>query len=256
MKAWGKRTILKVGKIKVAREVNINTDSTKKLNPVLATRRTRGVPGLEFTLQLCSQGPRKWLEKRFLSQWQKWTLFLCKGLHACTSGGLSTVWTSSLNGIYFPKYTNPVVALIKRGVTNTAQTTERMPASPVPLVMHFPVIYNVQHSRRLALHGQGKVSNSQVLGLGGSMPPPEGPSMSSSTPGIWSCTWSCVFQCTRALFFPLEEGFPRIFQNDLWCSQKTENHILRKIRRTCAVDSLPLFTIWLMIPSGRFPLWF
>lgn len=59
MKAWGKRTILKVGKIKVAREVNINTDSTKKLNPVLATRRTRGVPGLEFTLQLCSQGPRK-----------------------------------------------------------------------------------------------------------------------------------------------------------------------------------------------------
>lgn len=59
MKALGKRTILKVGKIKVAREVNINTDSTKKLNPVLATRRTRGVPGLECALQLCSQGPRK-----------------------------------------------------------------------------------------------------------------------------------------------------------------------------------------------------
>lgn len=61
VKALGKGTILKVGKIKVARKVDINTDSTKKLNPVVGDRRTRGLPGLvvEFALQLCSQGPRK-----------------------------------------------------------------------------------------------------------------------------------------------------------------------------------------------------
>lgn len=213
MKAWGKRTILKVGKIKVAREVNINTDSTKKLNPVLATRRTRGVPGLEFTLQLCSQGPRKWLEKRFLSQWQKWALFLCKGLHACTSGGLSTVWTSSLNGIYFPKYTNPVVALIKRGVTNTAQTTERMSASLVPLVMHFPVIYNVQHSRRLVLHGQGKVSNSQVLGLGGvhGPHPPRRPINELQHPWNLKLYVKLCVSVHTCVIFPLGRRLPKDF---------------------------------------------
>lgn len=36
VKTSGKGTILEMGKIKVAREVSINTDSTKKRNPILA----------------------------------------------------------------------------------------------------------------------------------------------------------------------------------------------------------------------------
>lgn len=87
VKALGKGTILKMGKIKVAREVSINTDSTKKLNPILADRRTRGLTGLlvEFAPQLCSQEVTR--EKAALSV-TKQALFLCQKPHACTPDGL------------------------------------------------------------------------------------------------------------------------------------------------------------------------
>lgn len=42
IKALGKGTILKVGKIKVARKVDINTDSTKKVHPVVGEVASRG----------------------------------------------------------------------------------------------------------------------------------------------------------------------------------------------------------------------
>lgn len=51
---------MKVGKIKVAREVNINTNSTKKLNHVPTDQRTRDLTRLvvECALPFCSQRPR------------------------------------------------------------------------------------------------------------------------------------------------------------------------------------------------------
>ena len=97
----------------------------------------------------------------------KQALLLGKGPYACTPDGLSKVWTSGLTGIYFPNYTHQVLAIIKAGVAKTAQGTRRMSNSFVRLFPHFPVIYNVQHSARLALHGQGKVPDSEILGLAG-----------------------------------------------------------------------------------------
>lgn len=52
MKVLERDTILKVGKIKVAREVNINTNSTKKSSSILTHWRPHGLIGLgeEFPL--------------------------------------------------------------------------------------------------------------------------------------------------------------------------------------------------------------
>lgn len=87
VKTSGKGTILKMGKIKVAREVSINTDSTKKRNPILAERKPRGLTGLlvEFTPQLCSQEVTR--EEAALSATKR-ALFLCQKPHACTPDGL------------------------------------------------------------------------------------------------------------------------------------------------------------------------
>lgn len=84
----------------------------------------------------------------------------------CVPAGVLKVWTSSLNGISFPNYANQALDIIKAGVTKTAQGARRMSNSCVHLFPHFLVIYNMQHHARLALHGQGKVPDSQILALG------------------------------------------------------------------------------------------
>lgn len=102
----------------------------------------------------------------------------------CIPDDLREVWTSSLNGIYFPNYTNQVLAIIKTGVTKTHRVQEECP--PRVFIYSYSIIYSVQPSVRLALHGQDKVPNSQTLDLGvcGS---PEGPQISLNSPGNWNC---------------------------------------------------------------------
>lgn len=45
----------------------------------------------------------------------------------CLPDDLREVWTSRLNGIYFPNYTNQVLAIIKTGVTKTHRVQKECP---------------------------------------------------------------------------------------------------------------------------------
>lgn len=160
---------MKVGKIKVAREISINTNVHQEINPSPNGWGSRcplwagcGVRGAG--LQLGGQAVTR---EEAAPSMTRQALLLCKGPYACTPDGLSKVWTSGLTGICFPNYTHQVLAIIKAGVTKTAQGVRRMSNSCVRLFPHFPVIYNVQHSARRALHSQGKDPDSEILGLAG-----------------------------------------------------------------------------------------
>lgn len=100
IKVSRKGTILKVGKVKVARETIINT---KKWNPILTGQRTLGIPGLglEFQWWPCSQGLVHTRGNRLWRQWQDGPSPLDKWLYLPTPGGHPKAWTGSLNGIYF-----------------------------------------------------------------------------------------------------------------------------------------------------------
>lgn len=80
--------------------------------------------------------------------------------------------------------------------------------------------------------------------------------MSLSSPGKRNCAGETPRISAYAyFFFPLGEGFQGIFKT--FCDVPKRLKItLLEIRRKFTLDSLPSFMMWLMIRSGRFPLWF
>lgn len=140
IKALGKGTILKVGKIKVARKVDINTDSTKKLNPRRKRPNDTWPPGAGCGIRTAAlqPGAREVIrEEAVLSMTKNGPSSFARGsMQAHTwwpFDGLDQQFEWDL----LPKIYQPDSGCDKLRVTNTAQGTKRTSASLVPLFVYF-----------------------------------------------------------------------------------------------------------------------